>query len=232
MLKGHSGSKLKKQWKVVEKKSSYLVTCEDLEDRSCFLAKLSQSLPFMPKIFEIKNWIIKYKYIEGSPDFEKINLIEFGKIVKKLHSLKIDAPKKDTGIYWLKEIAETNIQNEGLHVDLDKIISELESDTEVIVHWEITDLIVNKNDEIFILDWDEAGLGSKYQDLGYVYFKCKEQRNWDSDIREFLIGYNDKEIRENRILKTAWLISIAYSRWANKDFRLKFWLYIIKWKKY
>lgn len=230
MLEGHSGSKLKKQGSIIEKQSSYLANAVDAEERGRFLIELSEKFPSAPKIIAVNADVIRYEYVTGEPGFEKADLTEFGKIVRSLHELQIEAPEKETGLQWLKDLAATNLQSANAKLDLSVILSGLEDDKQTIVHGEITDVLVDETGKITILDWDEAGRGSKYQDIGYIYFKCQEQRNGDEDFGKFLASYDDPTLEHTKILQAAGLIAVAYSRWANKDFRLELGLKLLRGK--
>jgi|CXWL01.1.fsa_nt_gi RIO-like serine/threonine protein kinase len=222
-LEGHSGSKLEKRGRFIEKRSTYLANCENPENRGRFLIELSKKFSHMPKIIEVRGDLIVYEYVDGEPGFERANLRSFGKIVCELHELKMEiVPEIDTGVHWLHELADNNLRAEGIVLGLNTIVAELSADKKVIVHCEITDVVVNKAGKITIVDWDEAGLGTKYQDLGMIYFHCFEKRDGEKDWDEFLEGYDDASLNRERVLSAAGLIAIAYSRWGNKDFRLKF----------
>lgn len=223
MLIGHSGSKLNLKDGLVEKLSTYLDRCKDSETRGLFLLTLSRQFSHAPQIVQIKAATITYKFIDGEADFKKADLGTLGRILRELHTVEIaGSPQKETGIDWLKGLATNNLRDKKVSFDISDVAELFATDDKVIVHGEPTDLVVDKQGEITILDWDEAGLGSKYQDLGYVYFKCHEQRNGDDDFQKFLTGYDDGKLDDKKIMRAAGLIAIAYSHWANTEFRMKF----------
>ncbi len=221
MLKGHSGSNLEKHGNIVEKDSSYLANCSDRKARAEFMIKLTSTFQHAPKILEVNGSTIKYEFVTGEPGFEKVNLKELGKVTRELHSLKIPGPEKETGIQWLKGLADNNLAMHNVELDLTDLVAELSDEPKVIVHGEIADLIIGPNTEVTILDWDEAGLGSRYQDIGYIYFKCQELRNGNEDFEKFIEGYNDVYLDQDKIRRVAGLIAIAYSHWANSEYRFK-----------
>lgn len=223
ILAGHSGATLKKVGKTVEKRSPYLANCKDLKRRGQFLIDLSKKFSHMPKILEVKDGVMTYEFVEGEPGFEKADMDQLGKIVRELHTLKLkNTPQKETGLAWLYQLAKENLSREGLSVDLDSVLSSLKSTEKSIVHGEIADLLVDAKGNITILDWDEAGLGSKYHDIGMVYFKCFEQRNGEKDFQTFFTAYDNAALDMNTIAKAGGLIALAYAGFGNRDFRMKF----------
>lgn len=227
MLEGHSGSQLNRVGNIVTKESSYLANCADSQARKQFLIAFGACFQYAPKVLEIHENTIKYEFIEGKPSFEEVDLKELGVIIRTLHSLKMAAPKKETNLDWLKKMAEKNLAHHNIQLDLDSLIAEISTEAEVIVHGEPADLIIGINGKITILDWDEAGMGSRYQDIGYILFKCRELRRGEIDFKEFLVGYNDADVDPKKMKKTAGLIALAYSHWANTDFRLKLGLQLV-----
>lgn len=221
MLEGHSGSQLNKHGNMVIKESSYLANCSDREVREKFLVELPVHFQHAPKILEIEGNTIKYEFVPGVASFEKADLRELGKILRELHSLKLAAPKKETGVDWLKQMAEINLIKYGLNLNVASLVAQSRDDQEVIIHGEPADLVVGEDGEITILDWDEAGLGHRYQDIGYILFKCHELRGGETDFKLFLAGYNDNQLDVNKIRAATALITLTYAHWANTDFRIQ-----------
>ena len=221
-LSGHSGSKLvlHKGW--VRKRSSYLVRCSetDYRLRAAFLLSLNAHFPHMPRINFLDHREMAIKFISGWEGIEGLDLPKFGRVVKELHNLEITGPPKDTGIDWLLALADGNLTRVGEKLDESILRLFGEFTEETVVHGEITQVITKPDGSLYILDWDECGMGSRYQDLGFVYYQLLERGLGMELFQDFMDGYADESADIDLVKKTAGMISLAYAHFYDFDKRL------------
>jgi len=219
LLGGYSGSNLELEDGIVRKVSSYLRDCPDYPARQRFFQALNAAFPYMPHTQPLDGGILEMTYIPGQEGIQGIDFHTFGRIVRQLHELDIPAPPKDTGIYWLLELAQANLADDTLFPALSRLVAKLPDDS--IVHGEITQVITDPDGNLFIIDWDECGLGSKYQDLGFVYYALTLDNRVDECFPPFLDGYGTADLDTSLIPQTAGLIAPAYAGFSDREHRLR-----------
>jgi hypothetical protein len=222
-LTGYSGSDLHLHKGWVQKRSSYLARCseKDYRERAAFLLCLNAHFPHMPRINFLDKRVMAIKFISGWEGIEGLNFFRFGQVVRKLHNLEITGPLKDTGVDWLLELAKENLKRVGgkLNEPILTLFQEFPEDT--VVHGEITQVISRPDGELYILDWDECGIGSHYQDLGFVYYQCLERGIGEAPFQDFMAGYADESVDIHLVKVTAGLIALAYARFYDFERRLE-----------
>jgi hypothetical protein len=215
---GYSGSNLQLQNGVVRKRSSYLRGRPDYPARQRFFQVLSAAFPHMPDTRLLDDGILEMAYIPGQEGTQGIDFRRFGQIVRQLHELDIPAPPKDTGIHWLSDLARSNLADDTLSPILSQLVARLPDDA--VVHGEITQVIADPKGNLYIIDWDECGLGSKYHDLGFVYYTLTLDGRVDECFAPFLDGYGASGLDTSLIPQVAGLIALAYAGFADREHRL------------
>ena len=220
-LTGHSGSDLHLQDGWVRKRSAYLERCsdDDYVSRAAFLLQLQPNYPHMPRIKFLDDREMAIEFIPGREGLDGLDLPKFGQAVRILHNLQITGPLKDTGIDWLLEFATENLNQVGGKLNQQKLKLFQDFPKDTVVHGEITQVITRLDGEIYILDWEECGMGSRYQDLGFVYYQCLIQGLGEQSFQAFMSGYGD-EPRIDLVKMTAGLIALAYARFFDFEKRL------------
>jgi hypothetical protein len=221
-LTGHSGSDLHLQDGWVRKSSAYFERCseDDFHSRAVFLIELQAKFSYMPVIKFLEDREMAIEFIPGQEGLEGLDFPKFGQAVRKLHDLEIKGPLKDTGIDWLLELATENLNQVGgkLYIPIISVFKEFSA--KAVVHGEITQVITRPDGEIYILDWDECGMGSPYQDLGFVYYQCLISELGKQHFQDFLLNYADETVDIHLVKMTAGLIALAYARFFDFEKRL------------
>jgi hypothetical protein len=219
---GHSGSKLHLHKGWVWKRSSYLSRCseKDYRLRAAFLLSLNAQFPHMPRINFLDNREMAIEFISGWEGIEGLDFSQFGQVVRKLHSLEIMGPPKDTGIDWLLTLAAENLTRVGGKLD-ETTLELFDAFTEeTVVHGEITQVITRPDGSLYILDWDECGMGSRYQDLGFVHYQFLERGLELESFQDFMDGYADESVNDALVQAAAGLIALAYARFYDFERRI------------
>jgi hypothetical protein len=186
-----------------------------------FLLSLNVNFSHMPRLNFLDDRTMEIEYIHGKEGLEGVDYRKFGEIVNKLHNLKIIGPRKDTGLYWLVSLAEESMKRVGM--DLEKRLLErfrIISD-DAVIHGEITQLITTPDGALYIIDWDECGLGSRYQDLGFVYYALLERELGFEPFQAFMDGYGENKVEFSLVKDTAGLIALAYAGFYDFERRLE-----------
>ena len=218
---GFSGSNVERLNGIVRKQSSYLKDCPDYPARRKFLATLSDAFPYMPRMRLFDDGIIEMDFITGHEGIQGIDFRRYGQIVRELHTLQLPAPAKDTGIEWLIDLAQENFKKNG-QTDIDHLFQIFQGLTaKHIVHGEITQVITDPDQNIYIIDWDECGLGNRYQDLGFIYYRLILEDSPETYFDSFLDGYGRQTVDMAFVTKMAGLIAVAYSGFYDFDRRIK-----------
>jgi len=221
-LSGHSGSKLDLRGGWVWKHSSYLARCseKDYRLRVTFLLSLNDLFPHMPRLNFLDHREMAIKFIAGWEGIEGLDFSRFGRVVRKLHSLEITGPPKDTGIDWLLTLADENLSRVGGKLDEPTLKLFDAFAEETVVHGEITQVITRPDGSLYILDWDECGMGSRYQDLGFVYYQLLDYGLGLDLFQDFMDGYADESVDGSLVQATAGLIALAYARFYDFERRI------------
>jgi aminoglycoside phosphotransferase len=172
----------------------------------------------MPHTQLLEDGTLEMNYIPGQEGTQGIDFSRFGQIVRQLHELDILAPPKDTGIHWLFDMARANLSDNTLDPILSQLVARLPDDA--VVHGEIAQVIATPDGNLFIIDWDECGLGSKYHDLGFVYYTLALDGRVDECYAPFLDGYGAAGLDSALIPQVAGLIATAYAGFGDRERRL------------
>jgi aminoglycoside phosphotransferase len=92
---------------------------------------------------------------------------------------------------------------------------------DAVIHGEITQLITTPDGALYIIDWDECGLGSRYQDLGFVYYALLERELGFEPFQAFMDGYGENKVEFSLVKDTAGLIALAYAGFYDFERRLE-----------
>jgi len=221
-LSGHSGSKLDLHDGWVWKRSSILTRCseKDYQFRAAFLLSLNDIFPHMPRMNFLDHRVMAIKFIAGWEGIKGLDFSKFGRVVGKLHNLEITGPPKDTGINWLLTLADENLTRVGEKLDESTLKLFDAFAEETVVHGEITQVITRPDGSLYILDWDECGMGSRYQDLGFIYYQLLECGLGLDLFQDFMNGYADESVDDSLVQATAGVIALAYARFHNFERRI------------
>ncbi len=213
MLQGYSGSTLRRQGELVEKVSSDESFTGSAERQRDLIA-LSQHIPVIPRIARIAGPSIFMEYVDGQEDLTLRNAPRAGKALRLLHDQRGYPHLCMTGIAWLIELANNNLAEWNLQP---RVSTELvrEYPADALIHSEPTQLIEKQDGSIVLIDIEGMGMGSRYQDLGFVYWGMT--LGGQPEVYEaFIQGYQSLsvEVELRRVKQIANLISIAYVGFA------------------
>jgi hypothetical protein len=213
LQQGYSGSIVQRKGKLVEKVSSDQ-SFIDSQERQRDLVALSQQVPILPRIDHIASPSIFMEYVDGQEGLTKQNAAQAGKALRLLHEQQSYPHACMTGLNWLIELANDNLGQMSLSQRIsNEITNEYPSDT--LIHSEPTQLIEKKDGKVVFIDFEGIGMGSRYQDLGFIYWRAILGDQPDL-YTAFLQGYQADSIciELRRVKQLAGLISLAYVGFA------------------
>lgn len=220
-LGGNSGSQVARFGDVVRKHSSYLNACDSasFERRKRFLMTLSERFSNMPSISFPEGRVLEMEFVEGREGLDFVAPTRLGEVLAGLHGLSFpNAPVLETGVQWILEFAQRNLHDVGqsLPPSIAEELAELPADS--IVHGEPSNVIAGPGGEPVLIDWDQCGLGSAYQDLGHV---CRHTLGASSEYFEsFLAGYGDLGIDTRRVRLMAGVSLLGAAHWGDFEARV------------
>ncbi len=213
MQQGYSGSGVQRKGRLVEKVSSDQAFIES-EARQIDLAALSRSLAILPDIDRIESPSIFMEFVEGREGLTLRNAPQAGKALRLLHEQAEYPHPCMTGLHWLIDLANENLAL--IHHDR-RIPLELakEYPPDTLIHSEPVQLIEKKDGSVVFIDFEGMGMGSRYQDLGFVYWhalKGSQPEIYDAFMRGYLS--DGLEVEPGRVKQAAGIISLAYVGFA------------------
>lgn len=213
MQQGYSGSTVRRKGKLVEKVSSdqgFIASPERQQD----LVALSRRLAVLPRIHSIASPSIFMEYVAGQEGLTKQNAARAGQALRLLHEQRGYPHPCMTGLDWLIGLANENLAQMSLSR---RIPSEItgEYPPDALIHSEPTQLIEKRDGSIVFIDFEGIGMGSRYQDLGFIYWGAAFRDQPDL-YTAFLQGYQEEAIciEEQHVKRLAGLISLAYVGFA------------------
>jgi aminoglycoside phosphotransferase len=213
MKQGYSGSTVQRKRNLVEKLSSDQNFTES-EERQKDLAALSQKIAVLPRIDHIASPYIYMEYVDGQEGLTKLNAQQAGKALRLLHEQQGYPHPCMTGLNWLIELANENLAqfNFSQQISID-VIGEHPSDA--LIHSEPVQLIEKNDGSIVFIDFEGIGMGSRYQDLGYIYYSAIKE-DQPEVYTAFIQGYQSDSVQIDlqRVKQLAGIISLAYVGFA------------------
>lgn len=213
MQQGYSGSAVQQKGKLVEKVSSDQGFI-DSQERQRDLIALAQQLPVLPRIDHIASPSIFMEYVEGKEGLTQQNTPRAGKALRLLHEQQGYPHPCLTGLDWLIELANENLAQMNLSQRIPfEITGEYPHDA--LIHSEPTQLIEKTDGTIVFIDFEGIGMGSRYQDLGFIYWRAILD-DQPERYTAFLEGYQGdaNRIELKRVKQLAGIISLAYVGFA------------------
>jgi hypothetical protein len=212
MEQGYSGSSVQRKGNLVEKVSSDLSFTGSIE-RQEDLTALSQKIAVLPRIDHIDSPSIYMEYVDGQEGLTIQNAQPTGIALRLLHEQRGYPHPCMTGLNWLIELANENLAQMDLSQRISfEVIHEYPNDA--LIHSE-PQLIEKKNGAIVFIDFEGIGMGSRYQDLGHIYYSAIKDDQ--PEIYMALIqGYqsDSMQIDMRRVKLLAGIISLAYVGFA------------------
>lgn len=220
MKQGHSGSSVMRKGNLVEKISSDRAFMHSRERQKDLIA-LSQKIAILPRIDHIDTQAIYMDYVDGQEGLTEHNAQQAGKALRLLHEQRDYQHPCMTGLKWLIQLANDNIARmDHRQLMMDEILPAYPTDA--LIHSEPTQFIEQKDGSIVFIDFEGIGMGTRYQDFGYIYYSAIEQEKPEI-YTKFLEGYQpeSEQIELLRVKKVAGIISLAYTRFAEFEKRMK-----------
>ncbi len=219
MRQGFSGSSVWREGDFVLKESSdeeFLHNAARQRD----LAALSRRLSILPRIEHIEGGRITMEYIAGREGLTLRNARRAGQALRLLHAEQGYPHECMTGVEWLIALANENLAEWGLGRCIEPALA-ADFPPDALIHSEPAQVIERKNGEIVFIDFEGIGLGSRYQDLGFVYYlMMKDGREGVYAALEEGYRAGGGEVDGRRVMRLAGVIALAYARFAEREKRL------------
>jgi len=210
---------------VVEKRTSDVGFVLD-KQRHGALVRLSQSLDFLPTIYEIKGDKLKMEFIPGEEGLTAGNARRAGNALRRLHS-QLDYPFPIfTGTDWLFDLAGQALNTHQISpVVLPDLPVAMED--QVLIHGEPMQLITRPDGGVVFIDIEGMGMGSRYQDLGFILYTAANKGD-PALFEEVLAGYGAVKVDLMMVRRFAGVISIAYAVFWDGEARIERGLKLLK----
>ena len=219
MQQGHSGSFVERVGATVRKITADGAFAQNLV-RQKDLISLSRRLKILPRIIRVEGDLIEMEFIGGSEGLTAQNAFQAGASLRLLHDRRDFPHPCLTGIGWLIEMANANLIRAGASMRFSEDLAR-QFQNDALIHSEPTQFIESTDGEIVFIDIEGVGLGSRYQDLGFIEYITNLRENSEA-LKSFMKGYNSEPIAldARRMRWTAGLTAIAYSGFADTERRL------------
>ena len=209
MKQGYSGSTVQQEGKLVEKVSSDRGFIRS-KKRQRDLIALSHQIDILPTIERIEKKSIFMEFVDGNEGLTEKNAQRAGSALRLLHDQRGYPHACFTGLAWLIELANENL---ALFNDTRRISAEMIDNypNDSLIHSEPGQFIEKKDGAIVFVDFEGIGIGSRYQDLGQIYYGAiKEER--PELYTKFIEGYQSDPVQIDlaRVKQLAGIISLAY----------------------
>jgi hypothetical protein len=218
MRQGYSGSTVQRKGNLVEKVSSDQSFIQSKE-RQKDLVALSQRIAVLPRIDHIASPSIYMEYVDGQEGLTKQKAPQAGKALRLLHEQRGYLHPCMTGLSWLIEMANDSLAQRNFRERIPfEVTSEYASDA--LIHSEPSQLIEKNDGSIVFIDFEGIGMGSRYQDLGFIYYRAGLEDQLEV-YTAFIQGYQSDSvpIELRRVKRLAGIISLAYARFADAEKR-------------
>ena len=213
MQQGYSGSTVQRKGNLVEKVSSDQSFIQSNE-RQNDLLELSRKITVLPRIDHIASPTIYMEFVEGQEGLTRPNAVKAGAALRILHGQRGYPHPCMTGLNWLVELANENLAQWNLSQRISpEVTGEYVNDA--LIHSEPVQLIEKKDGSVVFIDFEGIGMGSRYQDLGFIYWWAINAGQPDV-YPAFIQGYqtDSVQIEQQRVKHLAGIISIAYVGFA------------------
>lgn len=183
------------------------------------LTALSRTLAVLPRIDHMDGPTIYMEYVEGREGLNAGNARRAGQALRLLHERRDYPHPCMTGLTWLVELADDSLALMDYGQSISPEIA-AEYPTDALIHSEPVQFIEKKDDAIVFVDFEGIGMGTRYQDLGFIYYStimAEESGLFDA----FLEGYHAApgQIDFMRVKQLAGLIALAYAWFADAEQR-------------
>ncbi|UUD36201.1 phosphotransferase [Mycoplasmopsis citelli] len=136
--------------------------------------KILDSLGFVPKLIENSSQWLKYQFID-SVDFEFTDeaLIQVADYLKALHESDLKFPKTNHAARvkeYRKIIKQKNIKIDILdkyYKRINTILAQIKNNRPLHNDLFKTNMLMDQNQKLWIVDWEYASMGDKHFDLAY-----------------------------------------------------------------
>jgi hypothetical protein len=151
------------------------------------------------------------EFISGHEGITPNNAPRAGAALRLLHEQRNYPHPCVTGLSWLLDLANRNLSLANISLVLPPRLN-AEFPIDALIHSEPVQLIEREDGSIVFIDFEGIGMGSRYQDLGHVYY-CAHKDDQPDIFNSFLEGYLTQPyfIEKDRIILLAGLISLAYA---------------------
>jgi len=217
---GFSGSTVQRKGNLLEKISNDQNFTSSTE-RQKDLVALSQKVDVLPRIDHIDSQSIYMEYVEGQEGLTEQNARQAGKALRLLHERRDYQYPCMTGLEWLIQMANENLARMGCS---QRVLAEIEAEypSDALIHSEPVQFIEKRDGAIVFIDIEGIGMGTRYQDLGFVYYITKKDEKPEI-FTSFMEGYQSEpvQIEQMRIKELAGIISLAYAQFAEFEKRME-----------
>jgi hypothetical protein len=226
MKQGYSGSTVKRTGNLVQKTTTDRVFMQS-SARKQDLVALSQKLDILPRIYRIDEQSIFMDYVDGCEGLTEQNARQAGKALRRLHEVPDYQHPCIYSVHWLITLANNNLARMNYH---QRVSTQFETEytPDALIHSEPVQLIEKQDGSIVFIDFEGIGMGTRYQDLGYIYYTAIKQDS-PKTYSDFLEGYQPGpgQIETVRVIKLAGLISLAYAGFAESEKRTRLGLQLL-----
>jgi hypothetical protein len=157
--------------------------------------------------------------VEGHEGLTEHNAWRVGRALRCLHDVGDYRHPCMTGIQWLVDLANDTLErmNEQQRVRASVIA---EYPTDALIHSEPVQMIEKQDGSIVFIDIEGIGMGSRYHDLGFVYYVAIKQ-NAPHIYQDVLRGYQPEPglIERTHVERLAGMIALAYAEFAEHEER-------------
>jgi hypothetical protein len=216
MQQGYSGSTVRRSGDLVEKVSSDGEFCAN-PARQRDLIALSRRLGILPRIERIDGAALIMAFIAGEEGLTRANAARVGQALRVLHAERGYAHPCMTGMAWLLEAANARLGqiSPGRQLPADFLAA---YPADALIHSEPVQLIEQADGSIVFIDFEGIGMGSKYQDLGFVEYIAALQ-DAPEMFGAFLEGYGRAGLDLRRMKQAAGVVALAYARFYDAEKR-------------
>ncbi|UWD34414.1 phosphotransferase [Mesomycoplasma molare] len=191
-----------------------------------------KSLDFIPELIDNSKESISYEWIENKGfEINDENLIKIADIMKKIHKSKLNFPNSNHAARikkYREVLKEKSIKIpvlEEYYKKINLILRNMKKDTPLHNDLWTNNILVDKNNKIWIIDWEYASKGDKHFDLAYFIESCRLS---DEQETTFLNAYDDYDyeyVLQHRILVLyliiLWINAQDVKPFDDKEFFIK-----------
>jgi hypothetical protein len=161
------------------------------------------------------------EYIDGQEGLTINNARQAGEALRHLHAQRGYPYPCMTGLEWLIQFANENLEQQNMEFRISSEIAR-EYPVDSLIHSEPVQFIEQKDGTIVFIDFEGIGMGSRYQDLGYIYYSAIKEDHPEL-FTAVLEGYQSEPfgIDIQLIKQLAGIISLAYARFAECEERIQ-----------